>query len=284
MIQNRKSQCIAQIFMVFASSMVVSKSLDADSYSNKNDADPALIFECDFDSSDWWKEWSLRQSPKRVQTVDSDEALRFDPKTGNALKIRVDAGGHYGLSLEFPFKERTGEEPEKVYFRYYIRLADDWNPERGGKFPGIAGTYGRAGWGGRPVDGTDGWSARGLFGGQKDGITPVGFYVYHAKMNGKYGDNWFWSLNDFEGLENNRWYCIEQFVQMNTPGKDNGVLKAWVDDELVFEKSDVRMRETASLKIENVWINLYYGGSWTSKDDQHLYIDDVAISKERIGK
>ncbi|MCA9195762.1 MAG: hypothetical protein KDB03_28530 [Planctomycetales bacterium] len=96
----------------------------------------------------------------------------------------------------------------------------------------------RAGWGGRKVDGTDGWSARGLFKGQKNGRTPIGFYCYHADMRGKYGDNWVWEDNGFTGLENNRWYSVEQHVRLNTPGKNDGVLRAWVDDKLVLNQAN----------------------------------------------
>ncbi|TWU57143.1 polysaccharide lyase [Rubripirellula reticaptiva] len=244
---------------------------------------PDGLFHCDFESDTWWSEWAVKQRDPHTDTVESDPSRKFEPHNGKALRIRVDEDGHYGVSLEFQFKKRTGSEPEEIFFRYYIRFADDWKPERGGKLPGIGGTYGRAGWGGRPVNGQDGWSARGLFDGQKDSHTPVGFYCYHADMKGKYGDNWVWDRGGFDGLENNRWYCIEQQARLNTPGKNDGVLRAWVDDRLVFEKSDVRMRDVDNLKIETVWLNLYYGGTWTAKSDYHVYIDDVAISKTRIG-
>ncbi len=135
-----------------------------------------LYFTCDFESDTWWQEWGLRSQPQRVDTVAADPARKLEPLRGKALRIRVDKGGHYGASLQFQFKKRTGREPEEVYFRYYLRFADDWTPARGGKLPGIAGTYGRAGWGGRRVNGRDGWSARGLFRGQKDGMTPIVFY------------------------------------------------------------------------------------------------------------
>jgi hypothetical protein len=102
-------------------------------------------------------------------------------------------------------------------------------------------------------------------------------------MKGKYGSEWRWDVGDRGRLENNRWYCIEQFAKMNTPGKNNGVLRAWVDGELAFEKTDVRMRDTPKLKIETIWVNVYYGGSWTAPTDQHLYIDDVVISRKPIG-
>ena len=242
-----------------------------------------LLFECDFESPKWFEDWALDKAPSRVDTVSADPERKFESLDGNALRIRVDEGGHYGTSLTFRFQERTGSEPEAVYFRYYLRFADDWKPERGGKLPGIAGTYGRAGWGGRPVDGTDGWSARGLFLGMDEGLTPIGFYSYHADMRGKYGSNWTWGIEDRGRLENNRWYCIEQYVRMNTPGENNGVLRGWVDGELAFERTDVRFRDVDSLKIETVWLNIYYGGSWTAQSDYHLYIDNVAISKQPIG-
>lgn len=242
-----------------------------------------VLFGCDFESDTWWTQWDAKQRDPHTDTVEADAARKFQSHRGKALRIRVDEGGHYGASLEYRFKKQAGEEPEEIFFRYYLRFADDWKPERGGKLPGIGGTYGRAGWGGRPVNGRDGWSARGLFTGQQDDRTPVGFYCYHADMKGKYGDNWVWDRGGFGGLENNRWYCIEQRARLNTPGKNDGMLSGWVDDRLVFEKTDVRMRDVDTLKIETIWLNLYYGGSWTAKSDYHVYIDDVAISRARIG-
>jgi hypothetical protein len=242
-----------------------------------------VLFSCDFESEDWYRQWGMGRAEERTQTVASDRARKFEPLRGKALRIRVDRGGHYGASLQFRFKKRLGEEPEAVYFRYYLRFADDWNPVRGGKLPGIAGTYGRAGWGGRPSHGDDGWSARGLFRGQKDGRTPVGFYCYHADMRGRYGSNWLWDKEDLGYLENNRWYCVEQYARMNTPGQNDGILRAWIDGRLAFEKADVRMRNVEALKIETVWVNVYLGGTWTSESDHHLYIDNVVIARHYIG-
>lgn len=244
---------------------------------------PDVVFKCDFESDTWFRQWDAAKSPKRTQLVLSDPNRKFEPLRGRALRVRVDRGGHYGLSLAFPFQKRLGYEPEEVYFRYYLRFADDWKPKRGGKLPGFGGTYGRAGWGGRPVDGTDGWSARGLFSGQKDGRTPIGFYCYHMQMKGRYGSNWRWDCDGLGLLENNRWYCIEQYVKLNTPTLGDGELRGWVDGRLAFEKTDVRLRSVDTLRIECVWINVYLGGTWTAESDHHLYLDDVVISKRAIG-
>lgn len=251
--------------------------------SPSQDGASQVVFHCDFDTEDWPTQWGLAKPPERAELVQADPERKFQPLRGRALRVHVEQGGHYGISLTFPFKKRLGYEPEQVYFRYYLRFADDWNPRRGGKLPGFGGTYGRAGWGGRPVDGTDGWSARGLFDGQRDGRTPIGFYCYHMDMKGRYGSNWVWDRDQRGFLENNRWYCIEQHVQLNTLGQSDGVLRGWVDGQLAFEKTDLRFRTVDSLKIEAVWINVYLGGTWTAEQDHHLYLDEIVISKQPIG-
>ena len=242
-----------------------------------------VVFSCDFESDNWPEQFGMQRSPARVDAVSSDPALKFEPLSGRALRIKVDRGGHYGASITYRFKDQIGAEPEEIYYRYYLRFADDWNPQRGGKLPGISGTYDRAGWGGRPSNGRDGWSARGLFKGQVDGKTPIGYYCYHADMKGRYGSDWVWEQDRRGYLANNRWYCIEQYAKMNTPGKNDGILRAWVDGKPAFEKTDIRMRDVDTLKIEAVWLNVYLGGTWTSKSEHHLYIDDVVIARDRIG-
>lgn len=242
-----------------------------------------VLFSCDFETDTWYGKWGLWRRDERGDIVEADPVRKFVPLQGKALRIKIDQGGHYGLSAQFDFRKHFGEEPEEIYFRYYLRFADDWNPARGGKLPGIAGTYGRAGWGGRRVNGRDGWSARGLFDGQRNGKTPIGFYCYHADMKGQYGSNWVWDRDRLGYLENNRWYCIEQYAKMNTPGRNDGILRGWIDGRLAFEKTDIRMRDVDSLKIECVWLNVYLGGTWTSTSEHHLYMDNVVVSRKYIG-
>ena len=155
--------------------------------------------------------------------------------------------------------------------------------------PGISGTYGVAGWGGRKSDGTDGWSARGSFhrtiptGNPLGGLHPIGTYCYYADQPGTYGDTWAWSKKYKGYLQKNKWYCVEQYVKMNTPEEHNGILRAWVDGVLAFEKEDILYRRTNSLKIERIWMNVYHGGTAVSPYDQHLYFDNVVIARSYIG-
>jgi hypothetical protein len=115
------------------------------------------------------------------------------------------------------------------------------------------------------------------------GLVPVGNYVYHADMPGTYGDIWNW-LDGYGGLlEKNRWYCLEQYVKLNTPEKKDGVLRAWVDGRPAFEKTDLRFRNVDRLKIEKVWMNVYHGGTQPVDRHVHLSIDNVVISRQYVG-
>ncbi|MDB0067967.1 hypothetical protein N9E90_01065, partial [Akkermansiaceae bacterium] len=84
-------------------------------------------------------------------------------------------------------------------------------------------------------------------------------------------------------LEKNRWYCIEQYAKLNMIGKGDGFLRAWIDGKLAFEKTDVRMRNTPKLKIQNIWINLYHGGRSPASNEDHVFIDNLIISRAYIG-
>jgi hypothetical protein len=263
--------------------------------------DPDVVFATDFESEAWHNEWTYAGKIKVIDTVSEDAERKFEPLQGKALRVKIAEGSTGALNTLFKFEKETGKEPEEIYFRYYLRLGDNWNQTlQGGKMPGISGTYGVAGWGGRKVDGTDGWSARGSFGlsipadNPLGGLHPIGTYCYHADMQGWYGDGWGWHIGYRGFLESNRWYSVEQFLKLNTPGKTDGILRAWVDKtdgilrawvdgRLAFEKTDIRFRHVDKLKIEQVWMNVYHGGTKPSPYDQHLFIDNVVIANKYIG-
>lgn len=253
---------------------------------------PSVIFATGFESDNWKAEWSgVSHSPQYVTQIESAPAEKFEALLGKAVRVRMGKGSNYGGSLHYKFAQETGEEPEEIYWRYYLRFSDTWNPTvTGGKLPGVAGTYGRAGWGGRPVDGTNGWSARGTFhtamndnppfGENKN---PIGWYCYHADMDGSYGDVWYWTKGYNGYLANNQWYAVEQQCKMNTPGKNDGVLRGWVNGRLAYEKTDIKFRTVEDLKIEEIWMNIYHGGKAASPADMDLYFDNVVIATEYIG-
>ena len=255
---------------------------------------PDVVFFEDFEAADWEDHWTSHGGSYDI--ADGDPAFGFEPLVGRALRSWIPQGENTGLNTRYDFQDETGSEPEEIYLRYYLRLGDDWNQTvDGGKLPGISGTYGVAGWGGRKSDGTNGWSARGLFhesvpaGANPLALaTPVGSYVYHADMPGTFGDNFIWvegwGQEGYGGvLRTGVWYCLEYYVKMNTLTQNDGIIRAWVDGRLSFEKTDFRFRDVDSLKIERIWMNIYHGGTDVSPYDQHAFIDHVVVATSYIG-
>lgn len=248
-----------------------------------------VIFATGFEEgSSWRSRWSKVSSgmTEDVQVVSDDPVFRFRPMLGAALRVNLKKGTNLGSDLRLYLKDHGGE-PDELYFRYYLRFAGDWNPDlTSGKMPGMAGTYGQSGWGGRRTDGSDGWSMRGAFlrvfpeDHPMHGLTQLATYAYHADMKGYYGDLWSWPS---VLLDRNRWYCVEQYVRLNRPGAADGIMRVWLDGRLAMDRTDVRMRNNDRLHIEAVWVNVYHGGAATSPHDQHLYIDNVVVARRYIG-
>lgn len=247
---------------------------------------PDVIFVTGFDEAGNWKSQWAKGAYGETDIIGADVPLMFTPIQGPALRANLKKGSNLGFEARLYLKDHGGE-PDELYFRYYLRLANDWNPNlTGGKLPGIAGTYGEAGWGGRRVDGSDGWSLRGSFAPAfssnhpMSGLTQLGTYAYHAEMSDFYGDLWIWpgAL-----LARNRWYSIEQYVRMNRPGVSDGNMRVWVDGRLVMDRTKMRLRNVDRLHIETVWLNAYHGGAEVSPHDQHLYIDNVVVARSYIG-
>lgn len=251
---------------------------------------PDVVFTTGFESPIWLTEWSEYSPSSHAETVTDDKAGQFVPLQGRALRVRLVKGSNSGLDLRYLLGGNGKAEPEEIYFRYYLRFGNDWNPYRdGGKMPGIAGTYGKAGWGMRKSDGYNGWTVRGSFAKRPAdatnvaGLTTLGSYAYHADMKDSSGDPWAWNDGVSGVVENNRWYAIEQYVKLNTPGETNGIFRAWVDGHQVFEKTNIRFRHVPSLKIETIWFNVYHGGVAPAPKDMSLYIDNVVIARSYIG-
>lgn len=230
--------------------------------------------ELTFDNNSWKRGWDIR----------NDIFSKFLSKEAEALKVSIPKGSHYGASIHYRLKKAFGAEPESLYFRYYLKLGADWSPQKGGKFPGLSGTYGNGGWGGRKANGQNGWSVRGLFHGHRNTGTPFGFYVYHMNMPQKYGDEWLWKTGEqVVKLEKERWYCIEYQITLNSPQKADGILKGWIDGEIAFNNETMRFRSDSALKIQSIWLNVYMGGKWTDETDNSVFIDDLRISSKYIG-
>src|SRR5690554_1922853 len=128
--------------------------------------------------ADAWPEHMTPAMPNHHVDIVPDPA----GENGVAFRITFPEGSFYGASMHIPLADDQGWEPEAAVLTYQVYFDEGWETTLSGKLPGFSGTYFRGGWGGRPSDGYNGWSARGMFSPTtEDGAVPIGAYVYHTE-------------------------------------------------------------------------------------------------------
>ena len=259
-------------------------------HDNGIEADPDVFFATSFETRNWHKQWSTFNSRSNTSVIHAAGENGFTPFQGRALQVTLVPEQNLGLDLRYDFASLHGEEPEEVYFRYYLLFGDDWKPTRdGGKLPGFGGTYNRGGWGLRKANGENGWSVRGAFFREPSNYIPmrgfagIGSYAYHMDVPNAPSENWGWGLGPGGRLQKNKWYSVEQYIRLNSPNQSNGIFKAWINGHLVVEQKELRFRTNSRIKVENVWFNVYHGGVAKPPHRMSLYVDNVVIARRYIG-
>jgi hypothetical protein len=102
--------------------------------------------------------------------------------------------------------------------------------------------------------------------------------------------NFYQNVGEPITFESDRWYCIEVFVKLNTPGSADGELAAWIDGEQklvhtgrTFRGSSPTDPAPSTARIEAVGLSGYYGGVTLVPQQQFSWQDDVAASLQPIG-
>lgn len=253
------------------------------------EAHPDVVFVDRFEASSLDKRWTRGDPSTQLAFLADTPASSAAPT--RLLRTLVPKAKNLGLDLRFDFKRQGSPDPEEIYMRYYLRLDPSWaNAPDAGKLPGLAGTYGKAGWGGRAWDGLLGWSARGAFikppppAHPLHGHVMLGSYLYHSTSSHGFGDTVAWSGGQGAALVvPGRWYAVEQYVKLNKPGAEDGAIRAWVDGHLVFERTQLRWRDNPGVKIENAWFNVYLGGHEVATRDMPIDISHVVVARRYIG-
>ncbi len=78
-----------------------------------------------------------------------------------------------------------------------------------------------------------------------------------------------------------RWYSYELMVKANTPGKPDGRIAMWLDGNLIADFPNLRIRETTTLKIDRLTIDLHVNGK--SLGEARKWVDNVVAAKSYIG-
>lgn len=219
-----------------------------------------------------------------ARVTDRNRIVDGPDGASKSLRVSIPEGDHYGTAMDYRLRESAGSEPERLHSRYSLYVPRELDFDDGGKLPGPVGTYDTAGWGGRPSDGTNGWSARMGFAdpGGADGDVLLTSYVYHADMDGEFGTHFEWDRGGNGLLNSSRWYRVDNYVQLNTPGERDGVVRGWVDGDLALDVTDLRFRDVDALKIRDYWFRVYYGGDDPSPTDIDFNFGSLELWYRRL--
>ncbi len=196
----------------------------------------------------------------------------------NCLKVLLPEQ-HYGPLTGAQWKIALIPRDE-YFFSYQVKFEKEFDFVLGGKLPGLAGGAVSAG---QVPNGYDGLSARMMY--WQDG--KVSFYVYFPMQSTKWGERLY--LKDLQKdtlkLSRGIWHELTQYLKLNTPGKNNGILQAWVDGKEAFYSDTLLFRKDKNLKIDRLSYSVFMGGgdlSWAPARDQYIYFDDFRVSTIKI--
>ncbi|MDX2468805.1 MAG: hypothetical protein QNL12_15945, partial [Acidimicrobiia bacterium] len=235
------------------------------------------------DPNDWNDPWRNGTVGPRndIETIDGH--------IGSGVRVTIDRGQHFGAEMRWRFSDNGVEDPDHLWFRYYLRFPEGFPNSGKGKLPGPAGIYSSSARGNKPsaVD-SPGWSARMFFSPNYDerdvDRTRIGFYLYHLDQETNHGDLLLWD-EEKATLQHGQWYCVEGFAQMNTPGEADGLLAGWVDGVAAFSQDEIRYRRSSepSVAIESFWFDVYFGGREPAPAAHKIDFDSLTFGPQRIG-
>lgn len=249
-------------------------------------------FETDLPGTGDWREvwgspWSAPNRSGELSTVTGTAAIAGD----KALRVDYPAGGvgpgETGTQWPIRFADFNGAIPagyDSLFLRYYVYFEEGFDFVKGGKLPGLMG--GEDSWsrsGGNQPDGTNGWTMRFMW---RTGGEAV---VYAYLPPGKYKEgDWGTDIALNRAFTTGKWICIEQFIQVNTIGNEDGKLKVWMDDELVLDLDDVLYRtvDNDAGKIGGIYVSTFHGGNtadWAPSVTSYARFDGFVAGYNRIG-
>ena len=198
------------------------------------------------------------------------------------LRIRYqlgDTGGWLHIGLKTPVPE--------AYVRYYRMFPPGWEWPKGyGPHDTIlfAGSYGS------PTNTDlsvylDFWKTADTYvrvatARQKWGY---GGYADVLRQKGGVANRLPYNIAQADKVEPGKWHCVEYYSKLSQPEKEDGIIRLWVNGELVSELTNLPLMDErhAGILFNHLIIGPYFHGG--SHKAQWNYLDSLVISTEYIG-
>jgi len=205
-----------------------------------------------------------------VDTWDRRSLASSPTVSEQALEVQFANGGDRGCDCRYVFDRETGSQPEEAWMQYWVRLEEGfqfdqtWSRPSGGGKMGIGWVNDDNGPANGGVDGgPDGkaFSMRPAIDEGRNSDAVMKNYTYHANQDGQYGTGY--RYDEHGEINVGQWYRVDHYLQMNTPGRRDGTMRAWVDGDLALNVTDLELRGSDyDFGIGRAWHNCWFGGNW----------------------
>ena len=239
-----------------------------------------ILWQDGFDKPEWQDGWKLRSEKKWGM----ENASIVEENGNKFLRVKYPRNSYSPNGVKQDNAPWGGAQfisdigsHDSLHLRYYVRFDKNFNFVKGGKLPGLCG--GTANSGGNIPNGTDGFSTRFMW--RSLGGGELYAYMPDSKEWGTSlgRDNW--------QFKRGKWQVVEHQLVLNEPGKENGIVRVWIDGELALEEKNLKFRTTGVLKIDGIFFSTFFGGNdntWATPIDTYVDFDDFAVSESYIGK
>ena len=212
---------------------------------------------------------------------------------GNVLRAFYPKGkvktNDSGFHTKLFWDNESNEKHEALYLSYNIYIPKDFEFRAGAKIPGLAYQTKDRNMSVRLMWRRDGrleyynhFNTRPTWKGWSASVDWSLTGPYTDLVNGKV-------QADQAKLIKGQWNHIELYNKLNTPGENDGVMRAWLNGELaidIVDNQDYRQADEADIGLNCIYLSTFFGGSdetYQPTKDQYAYFDDFIISKTRIG-
>ncbi|MEM9891345.1 MAG: polysaccharide lyase [Actinomycetota bacterium] len=263
-----------------------------------------------------WPNYQDTTAPQNRQVIN-------DPTGAHDRVLRVSfAEGVVGPKGGTQFKSTFEPRAESATLVYSLRFGEGFEQVKGGKLPGFTGgPPGRSKekTGGDQPDGTDGWSVRLGFRDSRTSPGSLALRTYSylppnqqnaGVQNDEYlfdawGNKTFWSGQGQWGISHHfldpdapaagqdlilqpgEWYRVAVQVNLNTHGRKDGSIKAWIQQpgeseaRLAIHVPDLTFRNPGhGAEIDRIFFSTFFGGASASHapvQDEHIDFADFAL-------
>lgn len=194
------------------------------------------------------RDWGLETNGRLVKVANGPEQT--------AMEIALPAGGKEGGTSDNPvsgagFKWTPDflRKTSSACVTYNVWVPADFPHKPGGVLPGL--------FGGDPRAAAKG-GAEPFFAVRLKWLENGGLGYQHIGGQGRRNSVQRAIADGRAKLPRGRWVSFAEEIKLNTPGKNDGVLRVWVDGELELEAEQLTFRQSKSLSFTGVWADTHF--------------------------